>query len=102
LAPTPSQDQPVIVVREGVNGKERVLDDPNQQSSVGSVSALIWDVTPDGSLLAWARRKRGDDEFEVERLALGDNVRGTKILLRTGGAVRLAVRKAWASGPVST
>lgn len=59
------QEQAVIVVRDGIRGKERVLIDPNQLSSDGSVSASIWDITQDGRLLAWSRRKGGEDEFEV-------------------------------------
>jgi len=62
------QDQAVIIVREGIDGSERVLVDPNQLSPDGSVSALIWDVRPDGRVLAWSRRKGGEDEFEVHLL----------------------------------
>jgi prolyl oligopeptidase len=59
------QDQAAIVVREGIKGKERVLVDPNRLSPDGSVSAVIWDVSADGSVLAWSKRKGGEDEFEV-------------------------------------
>ncbi|MDA2925150.1 prolyl oligopeptidase family serine peptidase [Acidobacteria bacterium AH-259-L09] len=59
------QDQGVIVVREGVDGPERVLVDPMTLSPDGSVSARIMNVTPDGRILAWAKRKGGEDEAEV-------------------------------------
>jgi prolyl oligopeptidase len=62
------QDQAVIVVREGPDGSERVLVDPRELSSDGSVSALLWDVTADGRVLAWAKRKGGEDEFEIHFL----------------------------------
>ncbi len=59
------QDQSVIVVREGVDGPERVLVDPMTLSPDGSVSARIMNVTPDGRILAWLKRKGGEDEVEV-------------------------------------
>ncbi len=59
------QEQAVIVVRDGIRGKERVLVDPKQLSPDASVSALIWDISQDGRVLAWSRRKGGEDEFEV-------------------------------------
>jgi len=62
------QEQAVIIVREGIAGSERVLVNPNQLNPDGSVSALIWDVRPDGRVLAWSRRKGGEDEFEVHLL----------------------------------
>ncbi|MBI3693542.1 MAG: S9 family peptidase [Acidobacteria bacterium] len=62
------QDQAVIVVREGADGPERVLVDPMKLSPDGSVSARIMNVTPDGRILAWAKRKGGEDEAEVSFL----------------------------------
>ena len=59
------QDQAVIVVRRGSDGPERVLVYPVNLSPDGSVSASMWDVTPDGRILAWVKRKGGEDEAEV-------------------------------------
>src|SRR5262245_19917379 len=52
-----TQDQAALVVRDGPDGRERVLVDPQTLSPDGSVSANIMNVTPDGRLLAWAKRK---------------------------------------------
>jgi len=60
-----TQDQAALVVRDGPEGRERVLVDPQTLSPDLSVSANILSVTPDGRLLAWAKRKGGEDEAEI-------------------------------------
>ncbi len=62
---TPERNQPMIAMREGFDGHEHVLVDPLQFSPDGSVSARIMDVSRDGLLLAYAKRKGGQDEAEV-------------------------------------
>jgi len=59
------QDQRVIVVREGLDGPERVLIDPMTLNPDGSVSVGIMDVTPGGRMLAWEKSAGGKDEVEV-------------------------------------
>ncbi len=71
------QEQAVIVVREGINGSERVLVDPIKLSPDGSVSVHTRSVTSDGKILAWARRKGGEDEAEIYFL----NVENGQLLL---------------------
>jgi prolyl oligopeptidase len=68
------RDLPVISMREGVDGKEIVLIDPQGLSSDGSVTVSLLDVSKDGRLLVYGVRKGGEDEiamrfFDVERRA---------------------------------
>ena len=60
-----TEDQNVIVVREGIDGDDRVLMDPATLSADGSVSVRIMSVPPDGDIVAWSKRKGGEDEAEV-------------------------------------
>jgi len=46
------ENQERLYVREGVNGKERVLIDPNRWSSDGADALAEWDGSKDGSHLA--------------------------------------------------
>ncbi|MBW4629752.1 MAG: prolyl oligopeptidase family serine peptidase [Brasilonema octagenarum HA4186-MV1] len=55
------ENQPRLYVREGVNGKERVLIDPNRWSSDGADALDEWDSSKDGSHLAYAVQKGGSD-----------------------------------------
>ncbi|MFN0106389.1 MAG: prolyl oligopeptidase family serine peptidase [Bryobacteraceae bacterium] len=63
---TPEQDQAVLLVRRGVNGKDEVLIDPNQWG--GSKSIRVQDHSADGKLLAYGIRKGGEDELETHFL----------------------------------
>lgn len=60
-----NQEQDAILVRQGIDGAERVLVDPAKLSQDSSVSASLLNVTPDGRTLAWGKRKGGADEMEV-------------------------------------
>jgi prolyl oligopeptidase len=62
------QQQSVICRRRGLDGPDEVLIDPNPMSVDHSVSADILDVTPDGTLLAYAVRRGGEDEHEIRVL----------------------------------
>lgn len=62
------QDQPVICVREGWNGKDRVLVDPTARGGEGGVSVHIVTVSPDGRLLAYGVRHGAEDYQSVEIL----------------------------------
>jgi prolyl oligopeptidase len=57
--------QPAIVVREGANGRERILVDPHAMSADATWSATLLHVSADGGLLAWGRRDGGEDEREI-------------------------------------
>lgn len=55
------QDQPVLLLREGVDGPERVLIDPNALSSAGLVALDWWFPSWDGRLLAYGLSSGGDE-----------------------------------------
>jgi prolyl oligopeptidase len=57
-----------IVLREGPQGTERVLVNPETLDR--DVSVEILDVSPDGRLLAYAIRTAGEDEVRVRLLAV--------------------------------
>lgn len=55
------QDQPVLYVRDGIDGPDRVLVDPNQHGEAGLVALDWWYPSPDGSLLAYGLSANGDE-----------------------------------------
>lgn len=59
------QNQPVLFMREPA-GQEKVLIDPNTMSADGQISASVFDVSPDGKLLAYALQSGGEDEVVVK------------------------------------
>ncbi|HYL97827.1 MAG TPA: prolyl oligopeptidase family serine peptidase [Blastocatellia bacterium] len=59
------QNQPVLYVRYGLNGKDEVLIDPNSMSPDNSVSVTLTGVSKDGKLLAYGIRHGGKDEVEI-------------------------------------
>ncbi|HMS16678.1 MAG TPA: prolyl oligopeptidase family serine peptidase [Planctomycetota bacterium] len=70
------QNHAVLYVREGSDGTERVLLDPNALSSDGSLSLNSVSVSEDGELLAWGFSKAGSDwtEWRVRRVATGEDL----------------------------
>jgi len=56
------QNQPILYVREGLHGKDRVLIDPNELDKEGT-TALDWSYpTDDGSLLAYGLSANGSEQ----------------------------------------
>jgi prolyl oligopeptidase len=56
------QNQPILYVRQGLHGKDRVLIDPNKLSKDGTV-ALDWSYpSRDGKLLAYGLSKNGSEQ----------------------------------------
>jgi prolyl oligopeptidase len=56
------QNQPVLYVREGVDGTDVVLIDPNQLDSAGTVSLDWYYPSEDGSLLAYGLSENGSEQ----------------------------------------
>jgi prolyl oligopeptidase len=56
------ENQPVLYVREGMNGREKVLVDPNALSREGLVSLDWWFPSDDGTLLAYGLSKDGSEQ----------------------------------------
>jgi prolyl oligopeptidase len=55
------QNQPILYVRDGSEGDERVLLDPNQASDAGTVALDWWYPSWDGRLLAYGYSNNGDE-----------------------------------------
>ncbi|HTO72639.1 MAG TPA: prolyl oligopeptidase family serine peptidase, partial [Gemmatimonadales bacterium] len=63
-----SQNQPVLYVRDGLNGADRVLIDPNALDAAGT-TALDWLFpSEDGALLAYGLSQNGSEESELRVL----------------------------------
>jgi len=56
-----SQNQPVLFVREGVNGKDRVLVDVNQLAADGTVALDWWVPSDDGKYVAYGTSPSGSE-----------------------------------------
>ncbi len=56
------QNQPVLYVREGLNGADRVLIDPNQLSSDGTVALDWWFRSEDGKFVTYGTSASGSEE----------------------------------------
>ena len=56
------QNQPVLYVREGLQGKDRVLLDPNTLSKEGIVALDWWYPSRDGKLLAYGLSEGGTEQ----------------------------------------
>lgn len=54
-------NQPQLVVRDGVDGESRTLIDPNTWSEDGTVALAEWEPSGDGSHLAFAKQDGGSD-----------------------------------------
>jgi prolyl oligopeptidase len=55
------QNQSVLMVREGVNGAERLLLDPNGWAKDGATALAEWLPSPDGRYLLYAEQDGGTD-----------------------------------------
>jgi prolyl oligopeptidase len=57
-----NQNQPVLYVRESVNGEDRVLVDVNKMSSDGTVALDWWYAAEDGKYVAYGTSASGSEE----------------------------------------
>lgn len=63
-----TQQQRIIYLRRGLNGRDEVLVDPHAMSADLSISVGIADIANDGSILAYTVRRGGEDETELRFL----------------------------------
>ncbi|MCA1567141.1 MAG: prolyl oligopeptidase family serine peptidase [Acidobacteria bacterium] len=56
------QNQPALYVREGANGKDRVLLDPNALSADGTIALDWWYASHDGKRLAYGLSESGNEQ----------------------------------------
>jgi prolyl oligopeptidase len=68
-----TQNQPVLYVRESLNGQERVLLDPNKLSADGTVALDWWEASEDGKLLCYGTSASGSEisTLQVLEVATG-------------------------------
>jgi prolyl oligopeptidase len=68
-----TQNQPVLYVREGVNGTDRVLIDAQTLSTDGTTALDWWYPSEDGALVAWGKSESGSEEstLHVRDVATG-------------------------------
>jgi len=59
---TGTQNQPVLYARQGVNGKDRVVLDVNQQAADGTVALDWWYPSDDGKYVAYGTSASGSEE----------------------------------------
>lgn len=71
-----TQNQPILYVRDGVNGKDSVLVDPNTQAKDGTVALDWWYPNRDGSLLAYGLSKDGSEQstLYIKEVASGKDL----------------------------
>ena len=67
------QNQPVLYVREGLHGKDRVLLDVNELDREGATALDWWFPTDDGSLVAYGLSTNGSEQstLRVREVATG-------------------------------
>ncbi|WP_234408964.1 hypothetical protein [Marinilabilia salmonicolor] len=59
------QNQYVVYVKEGIDGEERVLLDPNKLSEDGTVALSDYSVSEDGTYMAYSISRGGSDWREI-------------------------------------
>ena len=65
------QNQPILYVRQGLSGEDRVLIDPNRLSADGTTSIDWWYPSEDGRLLAYGVSQGGDEKSTLKILDVG-------------------------------
>jgi len=80
-----TQNQPVLLVREGLNGKDRTLIDPNLLSSDGTVALDWWFPSDDGKYVAYGTSASGSENSTLHLIEtatgklLPDTIEHTRI-----------------------
>lgn len=66
-----TQNQPVLLVREGIHGKDRPLVDVNSMSSDGTVALDWWFPSDDGKYVAYGTSASGSEESTLHLIETG-------------------------------
>jgi prolyl oligopeptidase len=77
------QNQPVLYVREGSSGKEKVLIDPNALDKEGLVALDWWFPSEDGRLLAYGLSTEGDEQSTLYVLNVETGEKLPDVITRT-------------------
>ncbi len=80
----PSEDQPALYVRDGVDGADRKLVDPNTRGKDGLVSLDFWMPSMDGRKLAYGLSSGGDEQstLYVMDVETGNDLPETEVIPR--------------------
>ncbi len=73
------QNQPILYVREGVQGKDRILLDPNLLAKDGTIALDWWFPSKDANLLAYGISKDGSEQstLHIRDVATGKDLPDT-------------------------
>ncbi|MGB7061846.1 MAG: prolyl oligopeptidase family serine peptidase [Candidatus Zixiibacteriota bacterium] len=77
------QNQPVLYVREGLQGRERVLIDPNVMDEEGLVALDWWFPSEDGKLLAYGLSREGSEQSTLYVLDVKTGAQLPDVITRT-------------------
>jgi len=77
------QNQPVLYVREGIDGKEKVLIDPNTLDKEGLVSLDWWYPSDDGKLLAYGLSREGTEQSTLYIMNVETGEKLSDVITRT-------------------
>ena len=77
------QNQPVLYMREDLNGKEKVLLDPNTLSQEGLVSLDWWYPSDDGKLLTYGLSKEGTEQSTLYIMNVETGEKLSDVITRT-------------------
>ena len=80
-------DHFTLFVRQGLNGRDRVLVDPTGMSSANShVSIDWWQASPDGKYVAYGLSKDGSEDSRLHVLTVADGHNLPETIPNTEGA----------------
>jgi prolyl oligopeptidase len=77
------QNQPVLYVRKGVNGKDRVLVDANREARDGTVALDWWYPSRDGQRVAFGLSKNGSENSTLYVVDVKSGKRQPDVIDRT-------------------
>jgi prolyl oligopeptidase len=84
------QDQGVLFMRKAAGAADEVLVDPNPLSADHTVSAVLEDISEDGTLVAYGLRQGGEDEVTVHFLDVNKHTELPDVLPK--GLYNLAIK----------
>jgi prolyl oligopeptidase len=77
------QNQPILYVRKGARGKDRVLVDPNRLSADGTAAIDWWYPSEDGALLAYGVSTSGDEKSTLRVLEVATGAHRPDVIPHT-------------------
>ncbi len=77
------QDQPILYVRQGLDGREKVLIDPNALDEEGLVALDWWFPSDDGKLLAYGLSREGTEQSTLYVLDVKTGAQLPDVITRT-------------------